>query len=196
MSKVRILRAANYPAMPWKNGAGTTREIVRDAGDGLEGFGWRVSIADVGAPGPFSAFTGYQRVISVLEGEGMRLKVDGTDSRDLRALDAFAFDGASAVDCTLLGGAIRDFNLIYSPARYRARLQWLKLDGAAHFFSSASTVLLFSAGEGVHASLEGESAGMLGLHDTLIAEGDVALREWRLKVAGSADLCVIELEAR
>ncbi|MDG9856293.1 HutD family protein [Pseudomonas nitroreducens] len=196
MSEVRILRAADYPAMPWKNGAGTTREIVRDAGDGLEGFGWRVSIADVGAPGPFSAFTGYQRVISVLEGEGMRLNVNGVDSRDLRALDAFAFDGASAVDCTLLGGAIRDFNLIYSPARYRARLQWQKLNGAAHFFSSASTVLLFSAGEGVHASLNGEAACILGLHDTLIAEGEGALREWRLTVAGGADICVIELEAR
>ncbi|MGC4009248.1 MAG: HutD family protein [Pseudomonas sp.] len=196
MSEVRILRAADYPAMPWKNGAGTTREIVRDAGDGLEGFGWRVSIADVGAPGPFSAFTGYQRVISVLEGEGMRLKVEGADSRDLRALDAFAFDGASAVDCTLLGGAIRDFNLIYSPARYRARLQWLKLEGAAHFFSSASTVLLFSAGEGIHAGLNGEVAGLLGLHDTLFAEGEDALREWRLSVAGTADICVIELEAR
>lgn len=196
MSEVRILRAADYPAMPWKNGAGTTREIVRDAGDGLEGFGWRVSIADVGAPGPFSAFTGYQRVISVLEGEGMRLKVDGVDSRDLRALDAFAFDGASAVDCTLLGGAIRDFNLIYSPARYRARLQWLKLDGSAHFFSSASTVLLFSAGEGIHVSLNGAASGVLGLHDTLLDEGDGVLREWRLTVAGSAGICVIELDPR
>jgi environmental stress-induced protein Ves len=196
MSDIKLLRAADYPAMPWKNGAGTTREIVRDAGDGLEGFGWRVSIADVGAPGPFSAFTGYQRVISVLEGEGMRLNVDGVDSRDLRALDAFAFDGSCVVDCTLLAGAIRDFNLIYSPARYRARLQWLTLEGAAHFFSSASTVLLFSAGEGIHASLNGAPCGVLGLHDTLIAEGDGALREWRLKVAGRADICVIELEAR
>lgn len=196
MSEVRILRAADYPAMPWKNGAGTTREIVRDAGDGLEGFGWRVSIADVGAPGPFSAFSGYQRVISVLEGEGMRLKVDGFDSRELRALDAFAFDGASAVECTLLGGAIRDFNLIYSPTRYRARLQWLKVDGATHFFSSASMVLLFSAGEGIHASLNGEAAGVLGLHDTLIAESDSALREWRFAVAGCADICVIELDPR
>lgn len=196
MTAIRLLRAADYPAMPWKNGAGTTREIVRDAGDGLEGFGWRVSIADVGAPGPFSAFTGYQRIISVLEGQGMRLNVDGDSSRDLRALDAFAFDGASAVDCTLLGGAIRDFNLIYSPSRYRARLQWLKLDGAAHFFSSASTVLIFSAGEGIHASRSGEAVGVLGLHDTLIAEGDGALREWRLTVSGNADICVIELEAR
>lgn len=194
MSEVSILRAADYPAMPWKNGAGTTREIVRDAGDGLEGFGWRVSIADVGAPGPFSAFTGYQRIISVLEGEGMRLNVDGAESRHLRALDAFAFDGASAVECTLLGGAIRDFNLIYAPARYRARLQWLALEGAVHFFSSASTVLLFSAGEGIHASLNGMASGVLGLHDTLIAESDGALREWRLTAKGRADICVIELD--
>lgn len=195
MTAIKLLRAASYPAMPWKNGAGTTREIVRDAGDGLGGFGWRVSIADVGAPGPFSAFTGYQRIISVLEGEGMRLNVDGLDSRDLRARDAFAFDGASAVECTLLGGAIRDFNLIYSPTRYRARLQWQKVDGVAHFFSSASTVLLFSAGEGLHVSLDAAASGVLGLHDTLVAEGDGALREWRLTVAGSADVCVIELEA-
>ncbi|XEG72242.1 HutD family protein [Pseudomonas sp. abacavir_1] len=192
----RLLRAADYPVMPWKNGAGSTREILRDAGDGLEGFGWRLSIADVGAPGPFSAFSGYQRVITVLEGEGMRLTVDGVASRELRALDAFAFDGASVVDCELLGGAIRDFNLIYSPARYRARLQWLRVGGEAHFFSSASTVLLFSAGEGVHVSQDGGAAAVLGLHDTLLAEGEERLREWRLGVAGSADICVIELESR
>ena len=152
--------------------------------------------SDVGAPGPFSAFSGYQRVITVLEGEGMRLTVDGEPSRELRALDAFAFDGASAVDCELLGGAIRDFNLIYAPARYRARLQWLQVGGEAHFFSSASTVLLFSAGEGVHVSRDGGAAAVLGLHDTLLAEGEERLREWRLSVAGSADICVIELESR
>lgn len=196
MNAVNILRAADYPAMPWKNGAGTTREIVRDTGDGLEGFGWRVSIADVGAPGPFSAFTGYQRIISVLEGEGMRLNVDGNDSRELRALDAFAFDGASAVECTLLGGAIRDFNLIYAPTRYRARLQWLHLEREAHVFSSAEVVLLFSAGEGVQVSLGDERRGVLGRHDTLLAEGDGELHEWRLAAAMPVDICVIELAAR
>ncbi|RFQ09572.1 HutD family protein, partial [Pseudomonas sp. ATCC 13867] len=38
--------------------------------------------------------------------------------------------------------------------------------------------------------------GVLGLHDTLIAEGDGTLQEWRLTVVGRADICVIELEAR
>ncbi|SDK99237.1 hypothetical protein SAMN05216189_106210 [Pseudomonas delhiensis] len=193
----RLLRAADYPVMPWKNGAGSTREILRDAGDGLEGFGWRLSIADVGAPGPFSAFAGYQRVITVLEGQGMRLTVDGVPSRELRALDAFAFDGASAVDCELLGGAIRDFNLIYSPARYRARLQWLRVQGELALFGSAATVLLFNAGEAAVAlRRDGQALGSLARQDCLQVENDGCLAEYRLASAGAADVCLIELEPR
>lgn len=115
MSEFRILRAVDYPRMPWKNGAGSTEEIARDGGDGLDGFGWRLSIADVGESGGFSRFAGYQRIISVLEGGGMRLRVDGAESAPLRARQAFAFSGDSEVHCTLLDGAIRDFNLIYAP---------------------------------------------------------------------------------
>jgi environmental stress-induced protein Ves len=37
----------------------------------------------------------------------------------------FAFKGESAGGCRLITGPIRDFNLIYSPQRYHARLQWL-----------------------------------------------------------------------
>lgn len=193
----RLLRAADYPVMPWKNGAGSTREILRDAGDGLEGFGWRLSIADVGAPGPFSAFSGYQRVITVLEGEGMRLTVDGEPSRELRALDAFAFDGASAVDCELLGGAIRDFNLIYAPARYRARLQWLRVQGELALFSSASIVLLFSAGAApVVANRDGQLLGSLERQDCLQVEADGRLVEYRLSSSAAADVCLIELDPR
>lgn len=137
MSELRILRAVDYPRMPWKNGAGSTEEIARDGGDGLDGFGWRLSIADVGESGGFSRFAGYQRIISVLEGGGMRLRVDGAESAPLRARQAFAFSGDSEVHCTLLDGAIRDFNLIYAPRRHRARLQWLRVEGELDWHGTA-----------------------------------------------------------
>ncbi len=164
----QVLRAADYPRMPWKNGAGTTLEMVRD-GDGLEAFNWRLSIADVGQAGPFSAFNGYQRIITVLEGEGMQLDVDGQLSRPLRALDAFAFSGDSTVQCSLLGGAIRDFNLIYAPERCQARLQWMGA-GENTVFTSAKTVLVFSAGEALHVELNGEAVA-LGQYDCLHISG-------------------------
>ncbi len=41
--------------MPWKNGGGSTLELLQEpAADG--GFHWRLSIADVATPGPFSTF--------------------------------------------------------------------------------------------------------------------------------------------
>ncbi|MBD2837309.1 HutD family protein [Pseudomonas sp. JM0905a] len=194
MSQSRLLRSADYPRMPWKNGTGSTLEIARDAGDGLDGFGWRLSIADVGESGGFSAFTGYQRVITVLEGAGMRLEVDGQRSRDLTTLDAFAFDGGSTVQCELVDGPIRDFNLIYSPKRYSARLQWLRADGGLKLFSSASTVLLFAAESGVSLTFDGQRSEVLGQHDCLHLETTGALAE--LKLDGTGACCLIELTPR
>ena len=53
---VRVLRAADRRAVPWKNGGGVTREIaVSPEGAGTDDFDWRISLADVGADGPFSA---------------------------------------------------------------------------------------------------------------------------------------------
>lgn len=190
---IQRLRASDYPRMPWKNGAGTTLEIQRDAGADLEGFGWRLSIADIGEAGAFSSFTGYQRIISVLEGQGMCLNVDGVDSRALRAFDPYAFGGDSRVDCRLLDGAIRDFNLIYAPQRYRARLQWLRIEQAQRLFSSAATVLLLSAGEGLQVRRQEEDCGSLGLYGSLCISDNRQLLELTLSAPTAVNCCLIEL---
>jgi len=187
MSQLQWLRAKDYPRMPWKNGGGFTEEITRDAGDGLDGFGWRLSIADIEASGGFSSFAGYQRIITVLQGDGMRLTVDGAPSRPLLPFDAYAFSGESHVSCTLLGGPIRDFNLIYAPGRYRARLQWF--NGGGRWFSAASTVLIFSGQAQLQVSLDGQVHPALGLYDCLQLSGND--RSVEVDVLGRC--CVIEL---
>ena len=189
MSQIKVLRAVDYPRMPWKNGGGSTEEITRDAGTGLDGFGWRLSIADIGESGGFSTFAGYERIITVLQGDGMTLRVDSQDTRPLLPLDPFAFSGESQVSCTLLGGAIRDFNLIYAPHRYNARLQWL--DGEQRFFSSAGTVLVFSVGEALELQV-GNNTQQLGRHDCLQLDGNNGL----LEVSSVGPCCVVELTAR
>ncbi len=185
MSSFKLLRAADYPRMPWKNGGGSTEEITRDGGDGLDGFGWRLSIADIGQSGGFSSFAGYQRVITVLQGKGMVLNVDGTDSRELQPFDPFAFKGDSTTACTLVGGAIRDFNLIYSPVRYRARLQWLEAPQRA--FCAAQTVLVFSVVDALTVKA-GATAHILGLYDCLHIEADELT-----ELATDGQCCLIEL---
>jgi hypothetical protein len=189
MNEMKVLRAKDYPRMPWKNGGGSTEEITRDTGTGLDGFGWRLSIADIGESGGFSTFAGYERIITVLQGDGMTLSVDGQITRPLLPLDPFAFSGESHVSCTLLGGAIRDFNLIYAPKRYSARLQWLA--GEQRFFSEAGTVLVFSVSDALEVTVNA-GISQLGRHDCLQLLGNTGL----LEVSTSAACCVIELTAR
>lgn len=189
MTELTLFRAADYPRMPWKNGGGSTEEITRDAGQGLEGFGWRLSIADIGESGDFSSFAGYQRIITVLQGDGMVLQVDGQPSRALLPFDAYVFSGESQVSCRLLGGPIRDFNLIYAPQRYHARLQWFS--GYSRVFSSASTVLLFSAQSSLQVGVSGHGEQHLGLYDCLYLHDNDQLRT--LDITGRC--CLIELIA-
>lgn len=52
----QILTTQDYRNMPWKNGQGSTLELARSHGEGLDDFDWRVSIADVKTAGSFSFF--------------------------------------------------------------------------------------------------------------------------------------------
>ncbi len=110
-------------ATPWKNGGGVTREIVcSPPGAGMDGFDWRVSIATIDKAGPFSAFTGVDRVIMLLDGAGVRLR--SRDGRIDHRLDVpyvpFAFGGDVALDCDLLGGTSTDFNVMTRRGRLQA----------------------------------------------------------------------------
>ena len=117
---------AAVPHTPWKNGGGHTRELACwPPGAGMEGFEWRVSVATIAAPGPFSAFAGVDRRIMLLDGDGMQLRArDGSlDHRLDRRWQPLAFAGEVAVDCTLLGGTSTDFNLMLRRGRWRGEVQ-------------------------------------------------------------------------
>jgi environmental stress-induced protein Ves len=125
-----MIEPAAYQRMPWRNGQGMTTEIA--VADGIGGrFRWRLSIADVAQSGPFSNFAGYERIIAVVAGVGMRLEVAGRAPVVLDgASDPFAFPGEAATSCTLLDGPIRDFNLIYDRDACRGTLDALRFAGA------------------------------------------------------------------
>lgn len=119
---------ANVPATPWKNGGGSTRELVcwppaTAAAGGMDSFGWRVSVATIAAPGPFSAFAGVDRQIMLLGGDGVQLTSSGWQHTLAERWQPFAFSGDEAVDCTMLGGISTDFNLMLRRGVWEGALQ-------------------------------------------------------------------------
>ncbi|MDR0237243.1 HutD family protein [Acinetobacter sp.] len=121
---IELLEIPHYKKMRWKNGEGYTLEIARSAGESLDEFEWRISMADVKSAGEFSKFNGMQRFLTVLEGQGISLNIDG-ELKYLHTLQTVLFSGESVVHCELLAGQIRDFNLIYDPKKISAQYQWI-----------------------------------------------------------------------
>ncbi|WP_405944397.1 HutD family protein [Streptomyces sp. NBC_00932] len=119
-----VLRAHDRSAAPWKNGGGITREVAAGpAGAGLDDFSWRVSLAEVGQGGPFSSFSGVDRVITLVEGPGMELTVDGARHTIAAPHQPFAFPGDAMTTCRLLGGPIGDLNVMTRRTRATAHVR-------------------------------------------------------------------------
>lgn len=113
---MRLIEAAAGRRMRWKNGGGWTTEIARsdEPGSVPEAFRWRVSIAEIEADGPFSAFPGIERDLLLLEGNGIELSL-GEAAQPVQLVRRFArlhFAGELAVGCRLLDGPTRDFNVM------------------------------------------------------------------------------------
>ena len=104
------IRADRITPQAWRNGGGRTRELLARP-SGAE-WALRVSLADIEADGPFSAFPGAQRWFAVVQGAGVVLRFAGGE-RVVRAGDApLCFDGAEAPGCALAAGPTRDLNLM------------------------------------------------------------------------------------
>jgi len=127
----RLIAPADWRTMPWKNGQGITHELAvarSTASPSPLGFDWRLSIAEVAASAPFSTFAGCDRTIVLLAGDGMVLD-GGSDGSHVLAevLAPYAFPGERPIDCRLLGGPCRDFNVMVARSRARAAVEVLSV---------------------------------------------------------------------
>jgi environmental stress-induced protein Ves len=105
-----ILRWDDAPPRPWKNGGGSTRELLSSPpGSSTEDFDWRISVADITAAAPFSHFPGVRRRTAALTG-AVGLVIDGEPfeltaltvpnaETELGNIDSLSYDGALDVRC-------------------------------------------------------------------------------------------------
>jgi environmental stress-induced protein Ves len=136
---MRLLRAADRIATPWKNGGGVTTEVAAfPDGATLADFGWRVSIAEVRQGGPFSVFPGVDRQLAVLVGR-LQLNVDGRTPVEITpASPPVAFPGDVATTAEPLDTPVLDLNVMTRRGQFAARM-------VRHHFAQAATITLNAA---------------------------------------------------
>ena len=164
-----IVRFAELPVVPWRNGGGVTREVLASGGSGPQGFDWRISIADVSQPGPFSTFPGVDRVITLVEGERMDLVIDGV-VHVLGLHESLSFDGASQASCSLPAGPMRGLDVMTRSDRMSAAVAVRDLSETRPIAVSGSQVLVLLNGSAMVAGAD-ESRAELHPLDAVCPSG-------------------------
>jgi uncharacterized protein len=120
---ITIVDPATYRRTPWKNGGGVTIDIAgahRPGADpgGWDGMIWRFGRTRIEQPGPFSDLSGYDRILSVIEGRGLLLHPRGRSPLDVRApFQPVRFAGEWAITSELTEGPVGVLNLLADRAR-------------------------------------------------------------------------------
>jgi environmental stress-induced protein Ves len=137
---IRLLRAADRVAMPWKNGGGITREVaISPENASFDNFDWRISIADVREAGPFSTFENIDRVMMILKGRlalafpGCTVELDPTSG-------PFAFRGEESCFGTPLDGGVTDLNVMVRRGKSSAQVS--RVVGQTRISSAGLSILV------------------------------------------------------
>jgi len=190
--RTRTFGPGDFRVMPWKNGAGSTTELlIEPPGATLAGgFRWRLSMAAVAASGPFSSFPGYDRTLLLLEGRGLELD-HGAHGRALLPgpLVPARFPGEWATHGRLLDGPCLDFNVM---SRREAALHDLTIifPGPPAPLPEAEVVLVFCA-----AGTASVGADLLRAGELLRVDGPGASGLLARATDGEAALVVVALGA-
>ncbi|MFB2565122.1 HutD family protein [Rhizobium sp. IMFF44] len=187
--KITLLRSDSHRRMPWKNGGGETVEIaISPEGAGLADFDWRVSMATVATDGPFSVFPGIDRTLSILEGEGMILFIEGrAPDRLTQASEPLSFAADAPTSATLIDGTITDLNVMTRRGRFTHSVRRVAIDGHKEItFQSGTTFVLCHRGS---AEVDGMA---LAAGDCLLISNGGAERH---PISGKAQLFYIAIAA-
>lgn len=186
----RVVPANEYRRVRWKNGLGWTREIVREPE--ADAWDWRLSIAEIERDAAFSAFPGIDRELVLLRGNGLRLRFDDGEVRELHPPhQRLRFAGERALVGELLDGPTHDFNLMWRRDALAAELQHRPLVGPMLFFTEPDTTWAIHLLAGQACFDAASALPPLEAGDTAILQGEQERRRFLLE--GGGELLAIKL---
>ena len=156
-----VQAASSRVPVPWRNGLGVQYEITAD-GPLPDGWGWRLSTADITSDVAFSSFPGVQRFFCIGTGNGVVLTIDGVEHH-CGPGSITAFRGDATVDAALVDGPCCPVNLMVR-------------DGASHRGFHVSKEGMVSTGL-VAVALEGGATVSAGADPIELAALDAVICE-------------------
>lgn len=185
-SYLRPLPAHEYRRERWRNGQGWTREVLRMP-EGVDDWDWRLSIAEIEQDGPFSSFPGIERELVLLHGNGMRLRYDDGEVREVLPPHArVRFAGERVLACELVDGPTHDLNLMWRRDRIDAELWHRPLVGSMVLFVEPGETWLVYLLAGRADCTHGDARASIAMGDSLLLSTDATRRRFAIDGGGEA----------
>jgi uncharacterized protein len=112
---VTPLDPSHYRRTPWKNGGGVTVDIALDNDTG--GDVWRFSRTPITAAGPFSDYTGFDRLQVLVAGSGLVLQTPAGEIDVRQPFRPVRFAGETPIVSRLESGPVEVVNLMGDRSR-------------------------------------------------------------------------------
>lgn len=189
-SAVRRLGPTDYRTMPWKNGGGVTTELAVEPAGGAA-FTWRVSLATLAGPGPFSAFDGYDRVIVQTKGPALTLEHGTEGKHTLTPLVPYRFKGEWKTNGVMAVGDGQDFNVMTKRGEAAAYVEVVRLAAGEEVrkeIDADVALVHVVAGEVILSAVRAEA------NETIVAKGEDA-RAFTLGAASSLTALAVWIRA-
>lgn len=158
--------------MPWANGRGVSYEVARENDESGE-WTWRLAIAPIVDDGPFSVLTGVHRELTLIEGEGLVLTIDGNMVACRRG-EVVDFSGDAHTHAALTSGPVVDLNVMARAGSERT----MQIVAAPASITGFDCVVAL---DGVVVEVEGQTE-LLATRDALMGGGPVQLRSGSVAV--------------
>lgn len=129
-----LLRRADYLTRPWRNGGGVSHEIAWG-----EDEDWRLGLAEIDRDGPFSDYTGFDRTLTVVRGEGLSLNAD------VLSHAPYGFRGEEAVQAKVASWPVLVLNAITRRGRFAHEVRRLPVHG--HLLLTGTSFVTSLAGD-------------------------------------------------
>jgi environmental stress-induced protein Ves len=168
----RLIRFKDLPSMPWKNGGGSTVELLTaPQGATIADFDFRISVATVSQDGPFSVFPDIDRTLALVDGEGLTLYVEGEDPIFIDDATPFAsFPGEARIHAAVNSGTTMDFNVMTHRGRCTHTFEVSHGTTYKVVPRGDFTLLFMAEGSGVRIGEPGGTPAMLERFDAIVLD--------------------------
>ncbi len=179
---LQLIRQSEFIEGRWRNGMGTSWDIVTEREKGAAEFSWRLAKARIDADVPFSIYPGMDRVFMQLDGHGVDLHF--ADGRTIEVHESFVPHGFSCdipLNCKLRGGPCLDLNLFFARDRFAVDASVIELTGQRELLAAGRAAVFFAlvgacklSASGVTVALEKGDAAVLRQAGQVRAQGQGA----------------------